>query len=248
MTVMWRDIPTQKQLTLSFMIEPIQIQVDNVNHETEVYVDLMTASDVKFEAKVDTGAQANIMPVHVSDKIVRARSHFRPSTAHLQGYRSQILQNEGIAMLKCRTSASDLFKVSFYITKEGHNLILGLQTSHTFNIIKIVSEVKTMDGVTHMKQMGCLSPEDLEPICRPGVTDNNGIGRTIETPVDDRNGFVRKDIDVSHSSKGHTESDSRMHGVSRQAKHRYNYRKLSHKWKDHLPLSNRSGDAKQDLM
>ena len=71
-------------------------------------MDLMTTSDVKLEAKVATGAQANIMPVHVYDKIIKTRSHLRPSTAHLQGYGGQILQNEGIATIKCRTSASNL--------------------------------------------------------------------------------------------------------------------------------------------
>ena len=54
-------------------------------------MDLMTASDVKFEAKVDTGAQANIMPACVYDKIIRTRSDYRPSTVNLQGHGGQIL-------------------------------------------------------------------------------------------------------------------------------------------------------------
>ena len=65
------------------MTEPFQIQDDNIIHGTDVY---MTASDVKFEAKVDTSAQANIMPVHVYDRILGTRSHLRPLTACLQGY------------------------------------------------------------------------------------------------------------------------------------------------------------------
>ena len=111
---------------LSFIIEPIQMQVDNVTHGTEVYVDLMTASDVKFKARVDIGAEANILPVCVYNKIVGTKSHLRPSTAHLQGYGGQILHNDGIAMIKCRISASDLIKVPFYITKEECTPTLGL--------------------------------------------------------------------------------------------------------------------------
>ena len=64
---------------LSFMIESIQIKVDNVTHETEAYADLLSASDMKFQAKVETKVQANIMPVHARDKIIGTRSHLRLS-------------------------------------------------------------------------------------------------------------------------------------------------------------------------
>ena len=151
-------------------------------------------------------------------------------------------------MIKCRTSASDLIKVPFYITKEGHTLILGLQSSHTFNLITFATEVKTVDGVTCIKQTRCQGSEDLELIDKPGVMENNRIGRTIEMPVQDKNGVVRKDMNINHSSKGHNHSDSRVHGVSSQAKHGYNYRKLSCKWKEHIPLGSKFGDAKQDLV
>ena len=73
--------------------------------------------------------------------------------------------------------------------------------------------------------------------------DNNGIGRTIETPVDDRNGLVGKDVNINHSSKGLTDSDSRVHAVSKASQTQYDYRKLSHKWKEHLPIGSKSGDA-----
>ena len=69
--------------------------------------------------------------------------------------------------------------------------------------------------VTHIKQTGCHGPEDLELICKPSVMDNNGIGRTIETPVDDRNSLVRKYMNINYSSKRPTDSDSRVHAKSR---------------------------------
>ena len=159
----------------------------------------------------------------------------------------QILQIEGIAMIKCRTSAPDLIKVPFYITKEGSTQILGLQSSCTFKSIKFTSVVKTVDGANNIKQTFHGS-EGLELIHKFGFVDNNGIGRTIETQFDNRNGLMRIDVNVNHSPKGHTDSDSRVHAVSRQAKHGYDYRKLSHKWKEHLPLGIKSGDTKQDLM
>ena len=84
-----------------------------------------------------------------------------------------------------------------------------------------------MDGVCCIKQMGCHSPEGLELICKPGVTDNNGIGRTIEMPVDNINGLVRKDMNIKHRTKGH--SDNGMQVVLRQAKNGCHFRKLSHK-------------------
>ena len=105
-----------------------------------------------------------------------------------------------------------------------------------------------MDGVTHIKQTGFHGPENPEFICKPGVTDNNVIGRTVETPVDDRNDLVRKDLSINHSSKGHADSDHRVRAVSRQNKHRYDCRKLSHKWKEHLPLGSKSGNTKQGLI
>ena len=67
-------------------------------------------------------------------------------------------------------------------------------------------------------------------------------------PVDDRIGLVRKDMSINSSSKGNTDSDSWVHSVSRQGKHGYDYRKLSCKWKEHLPLDSKSGDVKQHLM
>ena len=86
-TVLRRGIPTQKQFTsLPVMIEPIQIQFGNVIHGTEINMDLMDASDIKFEAKVDTGAQANIMPLCVFNRIIVIKSYVRPPTVQLQGY------------------------------------------------------------------------------------------------------------------------------------------------------------------
>ena len=115
------------------------------------YVNLMTASDVKFEAKLDTKTQDNIMSVYIYNKIVGARGHFRPSTANLQGYGGQILQNEGITMIKFRALVSNLIKVPFYVTKKGHAPILGLHSSCTFNLNKFAIEMKSVDGFTHIK-------------------------------------------------------------------------------------------------
>ena len=66
--------------------------------------------------------------------------------------------------------------------------------------------------------------------------------------VDNGNGLGRKNMKFNHSSKGQTDSDSRVHAVSRQAKHGYDKKKLSSKWKENLPLGRKSGDVKQDLM
>ena len=104
-----------------------------------------------------------------------------------------------------------------------------------------------MDGVTHIKHTGCYGPKSLELLHKPGVTDNNGIGRTVKMADDNRNDLVRIDMNINHISKGHIGSDSRVLAVSRQAKHGYNYRKLNHKWKEHLPLGRKSGDIRQDL-
>ena len=48
---------------------------------------------IHFEAKVDTGAQANIMPIRVYDKLVRIRRNLKPLTARLQEHSGQIPQN-----------------------------------------------------------------------------------------------------------------------------------------------------------
>ena len=72
----------------------------------------------------------------------------------------------------------------------------------------------TVDDVIQIKQTGCHGAENLEPGCKTSVTENNGIGRTLEMPVDNKNSVVRKDMNINHSSKGHIDNDSRVHIVS----------------------------------
>ena len=53
---------------LAFVIEPIQ--VSQITLGCEVFVDLQNPkAAVCFEAKVETGSQANIMPICVYDKL-----------------------------------------------------------------------------------------------------------------------------------------------------------------------------------
>ena len=112
----------------------------------------MTVSDMKYEAK---WTQEHRLMLCLS--VSMTRSLGPEATRDLQlpickDMGDQILQNECKAMIMCRTSASDLIKVPFYITKEGHMLILDIQSGHTFNLIKFANEAKTMDGVTYIKQ------------------------------------------------------------------------------------------------
>ena len=100
-----------------FAINPINI--DTLHRGSEFYVDLETVkTHVPFSAKVDTGAQANIMPHQVYKLFTKSRLH--TSEACLQGYSGTQLHNLDIARVSCITKSNPTsIMVDFYVTKGG---------------------------------------------------------------------------------------------------------------------------------
>ena len=52
---------------------------------TKVYVDFTTGSAIHFKAKVNTGAQASIMPIKVYDKCIRIKKKPQVTDCQIAG-------------------------------------------------------------------------------------------------------------------------------------------------------------------
>ena len=207
------------------------------------------------KAKVDTGAQANIMHHQVYTKLF-TKSRLHPSMAFLQGYGGTQLHNLGIAsVLDINRSNSTLITVTFYVTKEESTIILGLESSQEFGLINIAKDVKTVDGIDSTQ----LVPGniDIQLRCKPYSTKAFKATLPTETaicsgksklshenmePVQLQEQTMRESPD--HQTGGNINQlklslTSLKMGIAMP-----NWRK---KWQKHLPLG-KSGDAKAELM
>ena len=111
-----------------YIIDPIFIQINKVSKEADkVYTNLMTLRGTRLSAKVDTRAQANILPVRIFDKLFQDWSKVKPSSVVLQGYNECHLENLEIVGIKLKPTLGPpkFHTVSFYITKQSTVPILG---------------------------------------------------------------------------------------------------------------------------
>ena len=113
------------------------MNVDVINHQNKLLSTInVNGADITF--KVDTGAQCNILPLQVFNKI-RNRPTLDHCTMKLTTYGGNTINPVG----KCEmniTTKHQSEKADFFIVKvENTKPLLGLKTCHRLNIININS-------------------------------------------------------------------------------------------------------------
>ncbi|XP_070384992.1 uncharacterized protein [Dermacentor albipictus] len=95
--------------------------------------------NVPLEFKVDTGAQANLLPFGCYRKI-RPKPPLKPSSAVLRSYGGGVIKHDGV--IRAELALGDRCAVlDFFVVSKGHQAILGLQASENLGLVSRIHAV-----------------------------------------------------------------------------------------------------------
>ncbi|CAB3992300.1 Hypothetical predicted protein [Paramuricea clavata] len=121
--------------------EPLFIgAVNSIHNEENVFKTLsIEGNEIKF--KIDTGTQANIIPLPTFEKMKLKQTRLERPTAKLTSYTGDYLPVVGECNLKCNNKT-----LKFFVVKTGQVPIIGLKASQELNLIKIIMNVNNVIG------------------------------------------------------------------------------------------------------
>ena len=93
----------------------------------------VVANDCYIEFKLDTGAQCNVLPKKVYDKITN-RPKLLPNNASLSGYGNSEINVYGRCVLSLKLK-NKVHKVLFYVVETDRVPLLGLTACTRLNLI-----------------------------------------------------------------------------------------------------------------
>ncbi|XP_041983078.1 uncharacterized protein LOC121736085 isoform X2 [Aricia agestis] len=141
---------TQKKYQIKQKNRVNAVEESSISSEDEVYISAINAGgnkdwtekiqvgNVQFTAKLDTGAQCNVLPRHLIDKI---KAKLKPSrTKNLISYTEDRLAVLGEAELLC-TIKNEESNITFKVVQEKVTPILGLDTCEK---LELIARVKTL--------------------------------------------------------------------------------------------------------
>ncbi|CAB4039108.1 Hypothetical predicted protein, partial [Paramuricea clavata] len=186
--------------------EPLFIgAVNSINNEENVFKTLsIEGNEIKF--KIDTGSQANIIPLLTFEKMKLKQTRLERPTAKLTSYTGDYLPVVGECNLKCNNKT-----LKFFVVKTGQVPIIGLKASQQLNLIKIIMNVNNVIGQSaetiHEKfpkvfqGLGCLkNPYHIEvdptiiPVVSPLRSTPVALRERLRSSLDDmeKKGVVDK--------------------------------------------------------
>ena len=117
---------------------------DSDKHNEQIFADVTDSNDVQFRVKVDTGAELNVLPKHIFEKLGENISQLKHSKVTLD----TLLQIWGISeqyVIYCKPvhSDKDTNSVLFFIIRHGKMPIWGLRYSLVFKLLKLQQGVYT---------------------------------------------------------------------------------------------------------
>ena len=93
-----------------------------------------------LKAKVDTGAQANILPMRIYRQMDLPENSLKPSTTTLVSYMGTPVPQHGICSLSC-TFKGETKVTDFFVTKAPGPAIIGLPSLEEFRIVTLNCEI-----------------------------------------------------------------------------------------------------------
>nr|XP_037285080.1 uncharacterized protein LOC119178014 [Rhipicephalus microplus] len=157
----------------------MEVSVDAILQQKDWIVQAHVGHHV-LHLKVDTGAQANLLPYSVYKKL-QLRSRLRASNSVLRTYDGGIVKHLGIVTVKLAlsTKATD---IDFFVVKKGRQALLGLQASELLGLfsrsVNVVSTTTSEQVVKQFQEVfsgtGCLQRQyrmvlrdDAVPVIQP---------------------------------------------------------------------------------
>ena len=180
----------EPEMQESFCIGSIQ-QPTNTADEWFVTVKLNDGQNMKV--KLDTGAQANVMPLHMYNAIKQNASELQPTNARLTGYGGHRLSLAGKCELNCHYKNST-HMLEFYIVEAQSPAALGLKACMDMQLIKPVLMVNQhntdplIQQYEHVfKGIGCMDKTSykisLKPDARPVVHAAHSVPVALKDKV-----------------------------------------------------------------
>lgn len=109
------------------------LNVSNVKQPRDWMVPVQVSNTQVF-LKVDTGAQANLMPYGTCQRL-RPKAQLKASNSVLHSYDGAVINHLGIATLKT-TIGDQVADRDFFIVKKGRQAILGLHANERLGLFK----------------------------------------------------------------------------------------------------------------
>jgi hypothetical protein len=119
----------------------IDVIADGKDHPDTAYANIATDTGDVLRFKIDTGAQANVIP-YKTYRRMSVQTPLKPGKASLYGYAGQRIDVKGIINLNC-SYKGQRYQGTFYVAETpGHSQpVLGLQASLQLQIVKMVLTV-----------------------------------------------------------------------------------------------------------
>ena len=118
---------------------------DDQKERTQAFVTLSLSvvedkRPTALKAKVDTGAQANILPLRIYRQMDLPENSLKPSTTMLVSYTGTPIPQHGICSLSC-TFKDETKVTDFFVTEEPGPAIIGLPSFEEFGIVTLNCEI-----------------------------------------------------------------------------------------------------------
>ncbi|KAK2711196.1 hypothetical protein QYM36_012393, partial [Artemia franciscana] len=134
----------------------------------EVFVPLKINNQTTVSFKIDTGAQANIIPKHYFD-LLAPKPLIQPTKQKLTSYCGSTIPTAGTCLLSCSYNGAPEQKHRFFIAGGNSVPILGFKSSKNMNLVKLVLNIDALDDSK--------STPDLEPLLEQYKELFSGIGK-----------------------------------------------------------------------
>lgn len=163
---------SQEELeTLSFE----SISINELATEAFATVDIMMkpATPATLKAKIDTGAQGNILPIRIFRKMypdqidvsgLPKKGALRPSVTVIKAYGQSIIPNLGSFNLKCSYRQKNV-EAKFFVVNSDGPAILGLPTLLELGLVILNCETRHIDcSITDKEHLRTLYPDRFQGI------------------------------------------------------------------------------------
>lgn len=181
----------------------LDVGVCTIASRPEWLVTVGVGATGKLSLKVDTGSQANLLPYSLYRKLSKNAS-VRPSPATLRSYTGGIIKHIGLVTLQLKMNGTTA-PVDFFVVKNGHQALLGLETSEKLGLVSRVDSVKEEDIVSQFPDVfsgtGCLGRpyhltlrEGAQPIVQPARRVPQALRTPLKSELDrmEKEGIIRK--------------------------------------------------------
>ncbi|XP_077545336.1 uncharacterized protein LOC144158354 isoform X2 [Haemaphysalis longicornis] len=181
----------------------LDVGVCTIASRPEWIVTVGVGATGKLSLKVDTGSQANLLPYSLYRKLSKNAS-VRPSPATLRSYTGGIIKHIGLVTLQLKMNGTTA-PVDFFVVKNGHQALLGLETSEKLSLVSRVDSVKEEDIVSQFPDVfsgtGFLGRpyhltlrEGAQPIVQPARRVPQALRTPLKSELDrmEKEGIIRK--------------------------------------------------------